>query len=90
MQEGCFINKSLTALGLVIQKLADAASSSKKVVIPYRESVLTRMLQNALGGNSFTLMICAVSPADDNFEENLGTLVKYHNKIEICRCCKKD
>ena len=48
------------------------------MVIPYRESVLTRMLQNALGGNSKTLMICAISPAEDNYEENIGTLVKLY------------
>lgn len=75
MKEGCFINKSLLILGQVIAKVAESQSSTKKVIIPYRESMLTRMLQNALGGNSKTLMICALSPAADNFEENLGTLV---------------
>jgi hypothetical protein len=46
----------------------------KKAIVPYRDSNLTRMLQNALGGNSKTIMICAISPADMNFEESLGTL----------------
>lgn len=46
----------------------------KKAVVPYRDSSLTRILQNALGGNSKTIMICAVSPADMNFEESLSTL----------------
>lgn len=45
-----------------------------KIVIPYRDSCLTRILQNALGGNSKTLMICAISPASDNYEETLSTL----------------
>jgi Kinesin motor domain len=43
-------------------------------VVPYRESALTRMLQNALGGNSKTIMICAISPATINYEESLNTL----------------
>ena len=47
---------------------------AKKTVVPYRDSSLTRILQNALGGNSKTIMICAVSPADMNFEESLSTL----------------
>jgi len=57
----------------VISKLAENAGG-KKNVIPYRDSQLTRILQNALGGNSKTLMICALSPADDNYEETLSTL----------------
>lgn len=46
----------------------------KKAVVPYRDSALTRILQNALGGNSKTIMICAISPASMNFEESLSTL----------------
>ena len=46
----------------------------KGAVVPYRDSCLTRILQNALGGNSKTLMICAISPATDNYEETLSTL----------------
>jgi hypothetical protein len=67
---------------LVISKLAEAGAG-KKQLIPYRDSALTRILQNALGGNSKTLMICALSPADDNYEETLSTLVIYLS-IEIC------
>lgn len=63
LKEAAGINKSLSALGLVIEKLADQAK-----VIPYRDSCLTRILQNALGGNSKTLMICAISPANDNYQ----------------------
>ena len=75
LKEGCAINKSLTTLGQVIKVLADKSNGKgSKEVVPYRNSALTRMLQNALGGNSKTLMICALSPASSNYEETLGTL----------------
>ncbi len=75
MKEGCAINKSLTVLGNCISILADKSSGKQKnAVVPYRDSNLTRILQNALGGNSKTIMICAISPADVNYEESLSTL----------------
>ena len=75
LKEAAGINKSLSVLGLVISTLADKAMGKVKgVVVPYRDSCLTRILQNALGGNSKTLMICAISPATDNYEETLSTL----------------
>ena len=75
MKEGCAINKSLTVLGNCISILADkAGGKAKGTVVPYRDSNLTRILQNALGGNTKTIMICAISPALLNFEESLGTL----------------
>eukprot|EP00929_Paragymnodinium_shiwhaense_P051397 TRINITY_DN2586_c1_g4_i1.p1 TRINITY_DN2586_c1_g4~~TRINITY_DN2586_c1_g4_i1.p1 ORF type:complete len:1134 (+),score=428.70 TRINITY_DN2586_c1_g4_i1:175-3576(+) len=74
LKEGCAINKSLSALGNVIEKLADKAGGKKGAVIPYRDSKLTRLLQNALGGSSKTVMICALSPASSNHEETLSTL----------------
>ena len=75
MKEAAGINKSLSVLGLVISTLADKALGKvKDIVVPYRNSCLTRILQNALGGNSKTLMICAISPATDNYEETLSTL----------------
>eukprot|EP00927_Polykrikos_kofoidii_P001983 TRINITY_DN10764_c2_g1_i1.p1 TRINITY_DN10764_c2_g1~~TRINITY_DN10764_c2_g1_i1.p1 ORF type:complete len:773 (+),score=152.12 TRINITY_DN10764_c2_g1_i1:60-2378(+) len=75
LKEGCAINKSLTALGNVIEKLAERSASKKKdVLIPYRNSKLTRLLQNALGGSSRTIMVCALSPASSNYEETLSTL----------------
>ena len=49
-------------------------SNGKKIVVPYRDSVLTKLLKNALGGNSKTIMIAALSPADINYEETLSTL----------------
>jgi kinesin family member 13 len=74
LKEAAGINKSLSALGLVISKLADIGMGKKGIIVPYRDSCLTRILQNALGGNSKTLMICAISPASDNYEETMSTL----------------
>ena len=75
LKEGCNINKSLLVLGNVVNTLADKAMGKKKDVLPpYRDSALTRILQNALGGNSKTVMICALSPASINYEETLSTL----------------
>lgn len=75
LKEGCAINKSLVVLGSVIEALADKSSGKKgNIVIPYRDSALTRILSNALGGNSKTVMICALSPATVNYEETLSTL----------------
>lgn len=74
LKEGSAINTSLTVLGLVISKLAEREGAKKPVVIPYRDSALTRILQNALGGNSKTLMVCAISPSTDNYDETLSTL----------------
>lgn len=74
LKEAGQINKSLSTLGLVISTLVDAQSGKKGVKVPYRDSCLTKILANALGGNSKTLMICAISPALDNYEETLSTL----------------
>jgi len=74
LKEGSAINKSLSALGNVIEKLAERSQGKKNVVIPYRDSKLTRLLQNALGGSSKTIMVCALSPASSNYEETLSTL----------------
>ncbi|XP_026672214.1 kinesin-like protein KIF13B isoform X3 [Ceratina calcarata] len=77
LKEGSNINKSLTTLGLVISKLADQNSGSNKnkdKFVPYRDSVLTWLLKDNLGGNSKTVMVATVSPAADNYEETLSTL----------------
>lgn len=77
LKEGSNINKSLTTLGLVISKLAEGSSGSAKEgksFIPYRDSVLTWLLKDNLGGNSRTIMIATVSPSPDNYEETLSTL----------------
>ncbi|XP_068598298.1 kinesin-like protein KIF28P [Brachionichthys hirsutus] len=74
LKEGTAINLSLTTLGNVISSLADVAVGKKVVHIPYRDSVLTKLLQSALGGNSRTVMIATLSPADICYEESLSTL----------------
>lgn len=71
-KEGAQINKSLLVLGQVIRKLSAGGTGGEHV--PYRDSVLTRLLQTALGGNSRTCVVCAVSPAIDNSDETLSTL----------------
>ena len=70
MKEGIKINMSLTALGNVISALVE----SKTGFIPYRDSKLTRLLQDSLGGNTKTVMIAACSPANYNYDETLSTL----------------
>ncbi|KAJ9101824.1 hypothetical protein QFC21_003163 [Naganishia friedmannii] len=72
MKEGISINAGLTALGNVISALAEPAS--KHAHIPYRDSKLTRLLQDSLGGNSYTIMIACVSPIEYNLNETINTL----------------
>ena len=76
LKEGSAINQSLTALGNVISALAGAAKKGKKkkTIVPYRNSVLTMLLKNSLGGNAKTIMIAAISPASVNYAETLSTL----------------
>ncbi|XP_068231625.1 chromosome-associated kinesin KIF4-like [Palaemon carinicauda] len=70
-KEGVNINKGLLALGNVISALCE---DNNRGHIPYRDSKLTRLLQDSLGGNSHTVMLACVSPADSNLEETLSTL----------------
>ena len=77
MKEATKINLSLTALGNVINALVDGKSSH----IPYRDSKLTRLLQNSLGGNSKTVMCANAGPADYNYDETLSTL-RYANRAK--------
>ncbi|XP_074654551.1 kinesin-like protein KIF28 [Tubulanus polymorphus] len=75
LKEGSAINLSLTTLGNVISALVEESKGKKKgLVVPYRDSVLTKLLQSALGGNSKTIMIAALSPADINYDETMSTL----------------
>ncbi|WJX09492.1 Kinesin-like protein KIN-4A, variant 2 [Trifolium repens] len=78
-KEGIHINKGLLALGNVISALGDEKKRKEGVHVPYRDSKLTRLLQDSLGGNSRTVMIACISPADINAEETLNTL-KYANR----------
>lgn len=77
LKEATKINLSLSALGNVISALVDGKSKH----VPYRDSKLTRLLQDSLGGNTKTLMIAALSPAADNYEETLSTL-RYANRAK--------
>jgi hypothetical protein len=72
MREGISINQGLLALGNVIAALTDESGHTK--YIPYRDSKLTRILSDSLGGNSKTWMIACVSPSADDSEESLNTL----------------
>ncbi|XP_060522821.1 kinesin-like protein unc-104 isoform X2 [Cylas formicarius] len=89
LKEGANINKSLTTLGKVISALAEMASKTKKSkkadFIPYRDSVLTWLLRENLGGNSKTAMIAAISPADINYDETLSTL-RYADRAKQIVC----
>uniref|UniRef100_K3WYR2 Kinesin-like protein n=1 Tax=Globisporangium ultimum (strain ATCC 200006 / CBS 805.95 / DAOM BR144) TaxID=431595 RepID=K3WYR2_GLOUD len=67
LKEGAAINQSLSALGNCISALADLANGKKKVLVPYRNSKLTHLLKDSLGGNSKTIMIAALSPASVNY-----------------------
>ena len=80
LKEGISINLGLLTLGKVISSLTE---ESRKGHVPYRESKLTRILQDSLGGNSKTWMIACVSPAEDSFEETLNTLRYASNARKI-------
>lgn len=73
LKEACSINKSLSVLGIVINQLYKK-SEGHKTIVSYRDSVLTYILRNALGGNSVTTMVCSISPARDNIDETISTL----------------
>ncbi|KAH8030276.1 hypothetical protein HPB51_006708 [Rhipicephalus microplus] len=83
LKEGGHINKSLVTLGTVISALAELSTSNsrKRVFIPYRDSVLTWLLRDSLGGNSKTIMIATISPAECNYGETLSTL-RYANRAK--------
>jgi len=83
LKEGAHINKSLVTLGSVISALAEAGTKQNvsKHFIPYRDSVLTWLLKDSLGGNSKTIMIATISPAEVNHNETLSTL-RYANRAK--------
>ncbi|XP_031412501.1 kinesin-like protein KIF1B isoform X8 [Meleagris gallopavo] len=86
LKEGANINKSLTTLGKVISALAEVVIKKKKTdFIPYRDSVLTWLLRENLGGNSRTAMVAALSPADINYDETLSTL-RYADRAKQIKC----
>ncbi|XP_073458923.1 kinesin-like protein KIF18B [Aquarana catesbeiana] len=79
LREGANINRSLLALINVINALADA--KSKKAHIPYRDSKLTRLLKDSIGGNCRTVMIAAISPSSLSYDDTYNTL-KYANRAK--------
>ncbi|XP_015775126.1 PREDICTED: kinesin-like protein KIF16B [Acropora digitifera] len=93
LKEGANINKSLVTLGIVISTLAEnsinastsakRSSFRKKLFVPYRDSVLTFLLKDSLGGNSKTVMVAAISPAECNYGETLSTLRYAHRAKSI-------
>lgn len=78
MIEGANINKSLLSLGNCINALVDELKSGKKNHIPYRDSKLTWLLKDSLGGNCWTVMIANISPSHASYEDTHNTL-KYAN-----------
>ncbi|KAM4020239.1 kinesin-like protein KIF14 isoform 1-T1 [Anomaloglossus baeobatrachus] len=88
LKEGASINKSLLTLGKVISALAEMSDAHKRSFIPYRESLLTWLLKESLGGNSKTAMIATISPASVHLEESLSTLryaTQARNIINVAR-----
>ncbi|GFR85480.1 kinesin-like protein KIF14, partial [Elysia marginata] len=85
LREGANINKSLLTLGKVISLLAERSDLNKKrkIFIPYRDSVLTWLLKESLGGNSKTAMIATISPSSQHLEETLSTLRYAHQARSI-------
>ena len=90
LKEGANINMSLMALGNVINALSESGSGNKKKHIPYRDSKLTRLLQESLGGNAATIMVAAISPADYNYDETLSTLKYAHRAKSISNAVVKN
>ncbi|XP_069595870.1 kinesin-like protein KIF18A [Ranitomeya imitator] len=86
LREGTNINRSLLALGNVINALADP--KTKKQHIPYRNSKLTRLLKDSLGGNCHTIMIAAVSPSSLSYDDTYNTL-KYANRAKDIKSAVK-
>lgn len=84
LKEGANINKSLLALGNCINALGEGAKKGGKVHVPYRNSKLTRLLKDSLGGNCRTVMIATVSPSSLSYEDSLNTL-KYANRAKNIR-----
>ncbi|TPX45413.1 hypothetical protein SeMB42_g04027 [Synchytrium endobioticum] len=87
LKESVAINTGLLALGNVISALASDLTGGNKSIndkhVPYRDSKLTRLLQDSLGGNAQTVMIACISPTDDNYDETLNTLKYAHRAKKI-------
>ncbi|XP_058515366.1 kinesin-like protein KIF19 [Ochotona princeps] len=88
MVEGASINRSLLALGNVINALCDRGKTAKNIFVPYRDSKLTRLLKDSLGGSCRTVMIANISPAHTQFEDTNNTL-KYANRAKNIKTISK-
>eukprot|EP00070_Physeter_catodon_P037206 XP_028344100.1 kinesin-like protein KIF19 [Physeter catodon] len=88
MIEGASINRSLLALGNVINALCDKSKTSRNIFVPYRDSKLTRLLKDSLGGSCRTVMIANISPAHTQFEDTNNTL-KYANRAKSIKTLSK-
>ena len=82
-KESVHINSGLLALGNVISALS-SGETKKKMHIPYRESKITRILKDSLGGNANTLMICCISPSSCNLDESINCL-KYASRARYIK-----
>ncbi|GBG71609.1 hypothetical protein CBR_g9025 [Chara braunii] len=82
LKEAANINRSLTQLGIVIKLLAESAQSGKQRHIPYRDSRLTFLLQESLGGNAKMVMICALSPSNQCIHETIST-IKFAQRVKF-------
>lgn len=82
--EGANINRSLLALGNCINALCEANERGGKIYIPYRDSKLTRLLKDSLGGNCRTVMIACISPSANVYDDTLNT-VKYASRAKAIK-----
>lgn len=88
LTEGANINRSLLALGNCINLLSDA--SKKGSFVPYRDSKLTRLLKESLGGNTKSIMIACISPSSLCYEETINTMKYAARARKIKKCVKKN
>lgn len=87
LREGAHINKSLTTLGMVINKLSEGGGK-QGAHVPYRDSKLTRILQSALGGNARTSIICTINPDEIHIDETRGTLQFASRAKRVTNCAQ--
>ncbi|KAG0628986.1 hypothetical protein M758_1G068000 [Ceratodon purpureus] len=87
LKEGAHINKSLTTLGIVINKLSEGGGK-QGAHVPYRDSKLTRILQSALGGNARTAIICTINPDEIHVDETRGTLQFASRAKRVTNCAQ--
>jgi len=87
-QESININKDLFVLAKVVSALSDQSKSKKKVHVPYRDSKLTRLLRESLGGSCYTVMVACVSPSNALLDESINTLRYAERTRAVCNSLK--